>query len=198
MKTTEPAVSLRARQMATTRASILDTAMGMLREGADQGFSHEAIAAEAGMSARTVYRHFPDRASLLQGLWERLREETQTRFPRSDEEIPGLIRTAFQQFDRDEPFMRTLLNSEAGSAVRERGGAEGRPAFGQSLAPLLTRKSTKERARIAAVFVALYSAPFWNLLRERGGLSGPEAQEAAVWTMETLLAALRSEGKKGK
>ena len=33
------------------------------------------------MGARTVYRHFPDRAELLQALWLRLRERTDTKFP---------------------------------------------------------------------------------------------------------------------
>ncbi len=172
--------------------------MDLLARGEDRGFSHETIAAAADMSARTVYRHFPDRGSLLQALWERLREQTQTRFPRNEGEISILVRTAFQQFDENEPLIRSVLNSSAGTAVRERGGAEGRPAFTQSLAPLIAGKSPRERARIVAVFLALYSAPFWNLLRDRGGLNGGDAQEAAVWAIETLLEALRKQSRKGK
>ena len=42
----------------------LDVAMNMLSTGAQDGFSHESIAQAAGMGARTVYRHFPDRAEL--------------------------------------------------------------------------------------------------------------------------------------
>ncbi|MDE3199853.1 MAG: TetR/AcrR family transcriptional regulator [Acidobacteriota bacterium] len=183
--------------MAATREAILETAMEMLALGEDQGFSHESISDAAGMSARTVYRHFPDRGSLLQALWERLREQTKTRFPQSEGEIVRLTRKAFQQFDENEPLIRSVLNSSAGTAVRERGGAEGRPAFTHSLGPLLAGKSSKERARIVAVFLALYSAPFWNLLRDRGGLSGPDAQEAAVWAMETLLEALHKQSRKG-
>lgn len=198
MKTQEATAGLRARQMAATRDTILETAMAMLAGGEDQGFSHESIADAAGMSARTVYRHFPDRGSLLQALWERLREQTKTRFPVREEEITSLTRTAFRQFDAHEPLIRSVLNSSAGTAVRERGGAEGRPAFTQSLAPLLGGKSAKERARIVAVFLALYSAPFWNLLRDRGGLNGTDAQEAAVWALETLLEALRKQSRKGK
>jgi len=52
------------------------------------------------------------------------------------------------------------------------------------------------RKRIVAVFVAIYSAPFWQLLRDRGGLSGPEAQAAVTWAMEALLANTRK--KKGR
>ena len=50
----------------------------------------------------------------------------------------------------------------------------------------------QQRSMIVAVFVAVYSAPFWNLLRERGRLSGPDAQEAVVWALSTLLRAAKS------
>jgi hypothetical protein len=39
--------------------------------------------------------------------------------------------------------------------------------------------------------VAVYSAPFWQVLRDRGGLSGPDAQAAAEWTMRALLESLQ-------
>ena len=72
---------LRDRQLAATREQILDVAMDMLTTGDQNNFSHESIAAAAGMGARTVYRHFPDRAGLLQALWLRLRDKTGTTFP---------------------------------------------------------------------------------------------------------------------
>lgn len=196
MKTNRSRASLRERQMAATREQILDVAMEMLSEGAGAGFSHEAIAAAAGMGARTVYRHFPDRAQLMQALWVRLREQTRTRFPQSREEIAALTRAVFHEFDEREGLIRAVLNSAAGTEVRERGGAEGRAAFTQSLAPLLAGRGAAERARVVAVFVALYSAPFWQLLRDRGGLSGPEAQEAAAWAFETLIDSLQKSGKR--
>ena len=85
-----------------------------------------------------------------------------------------------------------MLTSPAGTEVRERGGVEGRTAFEQSLAAHIDGLPERDRARIIAVFVAIYSAPFWNLLRERGKLSGPDAQEAVVWALETLLRATKS------
>lgn len=195
MKADRNETSLRERQMAATREEILDVAMEMLSAGADNGFSHEAIAARAGMGARTVYRHFPDRAQLMQALWVRLREQTNTRFPAREDEIVAFIRGAFHEFDEREPLIRAVLNSAAGTEVRERGGAEGRPAFAQGLGPLLVGRTANQRARIIAVFIAIYSAPFWQLLRDRGGLSGPDAQEAAAWVMEILIKSLRTDAK---
>jgi AcrR family transcriptional regulator len=186
-----PAPTLRDRQTAATREQILQVAMQQLGQGPRGTFSHESIAEVAGMGARTVYRHFPDRASLLQALWERLREATKVRFPSSESEILPMARSVFQEFDANETLVRAVLTSPAGTEVREHGGVEGRAAFEESLAPLLDGMPEHERSRIVAVFVAIYSAPFWNLLRERGKLSGPDAQEAVVWALESLLRATK-------
>ena len=197
------APTLRDRQAAATREQILEVAMHQLGQNPRGTFSHESIAESAGMGARTVYRHFPDRASLLNALWDRLREATQTRFPSAEEEILPLAQTVFREFDANETLVRAVLNSPAGTDVRERGGIEGRAAFTQSLAPSLEGLPEREKARIVAVFASFYSAPFWQLLRDRGQLSGPEAEKAVSWALETLLTAAKSitgprlvEGKK--
>ncbi|MEG9437656.1 TetR/AcrR family transcriptional regulator [Edaphobacter sp. HDX4] len=184
-------LSLRDRQTAATREQILTVAMQQLGEGPRGTFSHESIAEAAGMGARTVYRYFPDRASLLQALWLRLREATKTRFPDSEDEILTMTRTVFREFEANQLLVRAVITSPAGTEVRERGGAEGRAAFAKSLANALEGLSEKEQARLVAVFVSIYSAPFWQLLRDRGLLSGTEAEEAVAWTLETLIKAAK-------
>jgi AcrR family transcriptional regulator len=183
--------SLRDRQTAATREQILTVAMQQLGQGPRGTFSHESIAEAAGMGARTVYRYFPDRASLLHALWLRLREATRTRFPESEEEIIPLARAGFGEFEINELLVRAVLTSPAGTEVRERGGTEGRAAFAKSLAGALEGLAEKEKARIIAVFVSVYSAPFWQLLRDRGLLSGAEAQEAVAWALKTLIRATK-------
>jgi AcrR family transcriptional regulator len=194
LKTKTP--TLRNRQAAATREEILEVAMNMLSTGARDGFSHESIAKAAGMGARTVYRHFPDRAELLQALWLRLRDSTHTKFPAREEDVVSFVRLVFHAFDEHESVVRAVLSSAAGIEVRERGGVEGRRAFAHSLSDLLAGLGATERARVIAVFVAIYSAPFWQLLRDRGGLTGPEAQEAVAWLIEVLLDTLRRTRKK--
>jgi AcrR family transcriptional regulator len=187
----EQPLSLRDRQTAATREQILTVAMQQLGEGPRGTFSHESIAEVAGMGARTVYRYFPDRASLLQALWIRLREATKTRFPDSEDEILTMARTVFREFEANQLLVRAVITSPAGTEVRERGGAEGRAAFAKSLANALEGLSEEEQARLVAVFVSIYSAPFWQLLRDRGLLSGTEAEEAVAWVLETLIKAAK-------
>ena len=188
--------TLQERRTAATRNHILDAAFDLLTLNPEQPLSHESVAARAGAGARTVYRYFPSQAELFQALWERLRQEIPPSFPLHESEIVGLAPKVFERFDRNEQVIRALLSSAAGTQVRDRGGPEGRAAFAKSLERLTSGMDANTRKRIVAVFVAIYSAPFWQLLRDRGGLSGPEAQAAVTWAMEALLANTRK--KKGR
>ena len=186
-------IRLRERQTAATRQHIIDVAMDFLREPEQESFSHEAIARRAGMGTRTVYRHFPHRADLMQALWEGVREETKTRFPAVEADILPLVREAFGNFNEHEALVRAANASSASNELRARGSLEGRPAFRKSLAKILTGLPSKAQRRVVAVTLAIWSAPFWQILRDRGELSGEEAQEAGVWAMETILNAARGE-----
>ena len=186
-------IRLRERQTAATRQHIIDVAMDFLREPEQESFSHEAIAHRAGMGTRTVYRHYPHRADLMQALWERVREETKTRFPAVEADILPLVREAFGNFNEHEALVRAANASSASNELRARGSLEGRPAFRKSLAKILTGLPSKAQRRVVAVTLAIWSAPFWQILRDRGELSGEEAQEAGVWAMETILNAARGE-----
>ena len=187
--------NLRDRHTAATREQILDVAFELLTRHPNDACSHEAIAKKAGMGARTVYRYFPSRAELLQALWERLRETTGIRFPGAEEEVIPFIRGMFQQFENNDALIRAVLSSAISSEVRKTGAARGRADLAKSLSGALAGLPPRRQSQIIAVFLTIYSGNFWQTLRDRGGLSAPEAQEAAVWTLEALLNAARSEAK---
>jgi hypothetical protein len=52
-----------------------------------------------------------------------------------------------------------------------------------------------EQRRLIAVCLAIYSAPFWQLLRDRGELTGDEPGEAAAWALESVLRAAKTGGR---
>ena len=164
----------------------------MLREEPASTISHEAIADRSGIAARTVYRHFPTRGHLGAALWARIRDETGTRWPTTEAEIGPAVRAQFAQFEKHEAFVRASLFAAATADITEQGSAEGRAAFGQSLAAATRELSPAEGKRLIAVCVAIYSAPFWQMLRDRGKLSAPEAREAAATAIEAVIAAARS------
>lgn len=194
----EEAATLREKQAAATREHILEEAYRLLVDHPDQRFSHEAIAKRAGVGTRTVYRYFPAQSDLYEELWVRVRKEAGTIFPSTEEQILPQIPILFSGFDRNEKVINAVLESAAGRRVRERGAPEGRAAFRKSLKALTEAMSAAEKRRVTAVFLAIYSAPFWELLRKRGALSGADAVAAAEWAMSTLIEGLREQSRSRK
>lgn len=186
-----PARSLRERQKMSTHDEILNVATRMLRDKGEM--SHEAIAADAGMAARTVYRHFPSRDALIAAVWERLRAETDTRFPQTEEEILTLAPEMYQRFGKHEPLVRAFLSSSTTVEVVDRGAEEGRRAFQVALRAATKHLSAKKRKQVVAAFLALYSASAWRLMRDRGELTSEEAAQAITWAFSALLKNLHEE-----
>jgi AcrR family transcriptional regulator len=185
--------ALREKQATTTRDHLLGAAFELLVEHPDRPFSHEAVAKAAGVGARTVYRYFPAQADLLEALWVQVRKQSGTVFPTTEAEIVPQIGVLYRAFDQNEKLVRAVMESSAGARVRARGAEEGRASFDQSLKKVVRGRSPVERRQVRAVFHAIHSGPFWQMLRDRGGLSGPETIAAASWAAQALLDTLRRE-----
>jgi AcrR family transcriptional regulator len=187
--------ALREKQTTATRDHILGAALELLVEYPDRPFSHEAVAKAAGVGARTVYRYFPAQADLFEALWVRVRQQSGTVFPAAEAEIVPKIGVLYRAFDQNEKLVRAVMASPAGERVRARGAEEGRTSFDQSLQQVTQGRTPVRRRQVRAVFHAIHSGPFWQMLRDRGGLSGAEAIAAASWAAQALLDALRREQK---
>ena len=157
--------------------------------------SHEAIADRSGIAPRTVYRHFPTRGHLGGALWARIRDETGTRWPTTEADITPSVRAQFAQFEKHEKFVRASMAASATADYREHGFAEGRAAFQQALATVTRDLSPTERRRLVAICVAMYSAPFWQMLRDLGKLSAEEAREAAATALEAVISEAKARAR---
>jgi len=177
-----------ARQREATRQSILDAALAQLLKQPTATFSHETLATAAGVAPRTVYRHFPTKQDLTMGLWQRLREEHGTQWPTSERDIVPALRRTCRQFADLEPLTRAAVAASSSTGYPTHGSAEGRTAFRASLATRRAGLPAREADRLVANCLAIYSAPYWLMLRDRGQLSATEAEAAAVTAMQALLA----------
>lgn len=180
------------RQRAATRQAVLEAALRLLREEPTTHFSHESVAARAAVAARTVYRHFPARSDLTLALWERIRDTTGTRWPRTAGAILPSLRVTFAQFEEHETLTRAAITAASSTGHPVHGSAEGRTAFREALAELLAVLPALEGDRLVAACLAIYSAPFWQMLRDRGQLSATEVGEAGVSAMDAVLTAARA------
>lgn len=184
---TERTTASTSRQVAATRQAILDAALAHVRERPAEPFSHESLARQAQVSPRTIYRHFPTRHDLTAALWTRLRDEHGTRWPQTEADIIPALRRTFRQFSDLEALTRAAITAAAGTQYPAHGSVEGRAAFRQCLAARLASLSNAEGARLVARCLAIYSAPFWQMLRDRGHLSAREAEHAAAEAMQAVL-----------
>jgi len=187
--------TLREKRAAATRDHILGAALELLVEHPDQPFSHETVAKKARMGARTVYRYFPAQSDLYEALWAQVRKQSGTVFPATEAEIVPMIGVLYRAFEENEKLVRAVMESAAGASVRARGAEEGRSGFDRSLQQLTHGRSPAQRRQVRAVFHAIHSGPFWQMLRDRGQLSGPEAIAAASWAAQALLETLARERK---
>lgn len=125
-------------------------------------------------------------------MWARIRDETGTRWPTTEAEIVPAVRAQFAQFEKHEAFVRATMFASATADARAHGSAEGRAAFEQSLAAVTRDLSPTEGRRLIGVCMAIYSAPFWQMLRDRGKLSALEAREAAASALEAVISAAKN------
>src|SRR5215217_4676951 len=116
---------LRERQSAETRAAILEALGAELAAGGLEEFSVARLARRAGVSERTVFRHFPTRETLLDGLSQWFNDRVGD-FPDdvSADEIPTTIAKVFADFDEHEALTRAMLASPGGREFRRHARAD--------------------------------------------------------------------------
>ena len=168
---------------------ITEHAFALMRDTPDAPFSHEAVAAAAGISARTAYRYFPTQKDLVGAVWRHLRDLTGVRWPMAEAEILPLLRELFAQFERNAALTRAVIAASPRANISAHGSVEGRAAFRAALSAPLQRMSTDAGDQLVAACVAIYSAPFWQMLRDRGQLSADAAADAVCTTMSAVISA---------
>src|SRR3954451_17488837 len=129
---------LRERQAAETRAVILEALGAELADGGLEEFSVTRLARRAGVSERTVFRHFPTRETLLDGLSQWFNDRVGD-FPDdvSAEAIPTTIAQLFADFDDHEALARAVLASPGGREFRRHARAARLARLQAALAPVL-------------------------------------------------------------
>jgi AcrR family transcriptional regulator len=188
---------VRKQHAAATRAVIVRTARLLLGEVPPLAFSHEAVAANAGIAPRTVYRYFPTQADLVAAVWAQWTEELSLRFPASAEEVPEWAARLFRCFDKEAPVVRAWLAAETGRGTRRAEAVADRENWTHLLRPLVARLTPPERGRVIAAVRVLCSASTWRELRGAGQLSGEGAAVAVEWATRALLDALRRIPRRG-
>ncbi|MCK6528431.1 TetR/AcrR family transcriptional regulator [Myxococcota bacterium] len=179
---------LRESQALATRARILDTAWVLLRTTRAADLTFELLAAEAQVSVRTVYRHFPRADDLFLALSDRLFEKLgaegddpqhPTRYTREDGE--ALIRRQFAAMQADPAVFRAFFAVPTRSRIRGPHPLE--YMFASTLAPL-----PPEERRMALGLLDLLGSPYaWDVLHANWGNDADQSSRAALAGIRAIL-----------
>jgi len=174
-----------------TREVILRALSDVIVEQGVHDFSVQTVADRAGVSHRTVYRHFASREELLNGLYlwldDRLGELELPGISNNAWEIPKAITRIFLALDEEDRMVRALsivgLTTNHQTEQRRQRTAEFRSAL-RELAPDLD-----EEAFVAAFAVirSLGAAQQWFILRQQFGLSGDHSGPAVARAITVLI-----------
>jgi AcrR family transcriptional regulator len=190
--------ALRARLAETTRTVILDALVVELGERGAFDFSYYELARRAGVSVRTIYRHFKTRDDLLDALSRRLNKEVAFEYPRSREGLVALIRVLFPRFDRHAALIGAQLQAGLGGRVRARARHKRASVMQEVLTERLPHLPTERVRAVSGVLGCLISASSWQRLRDELGLPGEESGEVTAWAVDTLWRALELENERAR
>ena len=186
---------LRSRQKEQTRDLILDAVDAILRRAPLSEVTIAAVAHEAGITERTIYRHFPTREDLLDAVWRRaLQALSGGQDPRVEtlEQILDLTRAAYQTFDANAGTVRALIAAPEGVDA-SKPPAEARLAMlRQAYEGLLAGIPEDEANAVVMATHALSGASAWSHLRDYCGLDGADGGKAAALAIELMVEGARA------
>lgn len=191
---------LRERQARQTKLMLLEAAAEEIVANGQSGMTMSAIADGAGVSERTVYRHFPDRQALIDGLTEWVDGELAERLGRNFED-PGdftldeLIDQAHRVFVTMEeigmPAEAMVIASQSGEPKAERHRRRNQ-MFDELFSRELADIDETVRREVFAVTRVLFGSHTWYTMTRELGLTAEEAGEAVSMTIRHLLDKVRS------
>jgi AcrR family transcriptional regulator len=176
----------------STRERILGALAEVVLEGGLSDFSVQGVADRCGISHRTVYRHFPTRESMLDGLVQQMSDAMEAAGGAAEvetvDDLPGAVARNFAMFTDHEALAKAAVRFSVGTATENQDRRQRTDAVAVAVEQL---GLAEDDARLAAsVLRHLSSSRTWLLLRE-AGLDASETSAAAAWAVEALVAAIR-------
>jgi AcrR family transcriptional regulator len=181
---------LRDRQASETRDRILDAVVHVMARGVAD-LSIPAVAREAGVSVRTVYRHFANKRELLAELQPYFARSTGMDAippPRSLEELHYGVRSLFTRIHDMGPLGYAALASPIGSQARHLRMAERRQSTRESVDAIGPELTDEWRDRLARLLVILTSSASLRIWTEHLGLTPDDASDDVAAVIRAVVA----------
>jgi AcrR family transcriptional regulator len=178
-----------------TRETILLALTKVIATKGITEFSVQSVADEAGVAHRTVYRYFPSRETLLEGLAAYL-EHTQNIHglpgaPRDFDELVEAVPGVFRFFDENRDLVRATVLTAMAIGLEPGVRRTRTEAFLELVGREAPHLSEIEQKRWALALRALSSSETWFSLTERFGMTSAEAGETVSDALGVLVSHIR-------
>lgn len=187
---------LRARHTDLTRETILQALVEVITEGGLADFSIQQVADRAGVSHRTVYRHYPSRDALLEGLMEWVEDqmvELGGRFTVDDAaDLAEAARGNLAVFDALSEGVEAMTRFSLGTGLEAGRRTERTELFTRVVEAELEGVDPAVVQAVAGLIRLLISSRAWLVLRQDGVTPPEHVAPVLSWALETLLEAVRS------
>ena len=179
---------VRSEQARRTRRSILEAVVRLLASSPND-WSIPEVAAEAAVSVPTVYRHFGDRAGLVEAVvpfvGERLGFQP-PKIPTDLDEMSDMIRALFRHYDQADPLIRAALASGRNAMRAESIDVRMRlmREFFEQLEPGLPDDAVDSLSRVAVILTCSEAPRLW---RDRFDLSVDEVSDHVAAAIRAMV-----------
>lgn len=189
---------LRQEQQLATRERILQALADVVTEHGTP--TVPAVAERAGVSERTVYRHFPTRDALLSGLFAWVMQlsapDARPTVPSLDS-LVGVVRDMFPRFERRPELIRALNSNDIGREMRAGRAAYRRKNIQDALADSLEGVDGDTRRQAEAIVHLVSSSTAYLHLHDFWDMSAADAADAVEWAVRALVSAAKERGDDG-
>jgi AcrR family transcriptional regulator len=191
-----PPGQLRERQAAVISEAILDALAGLLEREDPDDVALSQVAADAGISLRTLYRYFPTREAMFDAVGDHVvaRMGLPGQIDGADDIVPVFLESA-RRGAQSPQLVRAMLWTRLGRRARSAHRRRRVEAITAALAGVTSHLPAAEARRRAGALVYLASLPAWISVSEECGLSAEDAQLGIAWAITTLVAELRHENQ---
>jgi AcrR family transcriptional regulator len=190
---------LREAQVRLTREKILEALEALLDEGTIDDLSVPAIAERSGVSVATIYRHFPNRESLITGITKWLEEKAgHPAAPLTLDDLAEGMPDRFRFFTTHADAIRLGKQLQSWKPIREYGQVERDREVTAVLAPLTDHLDPARARALHGVFRVLFGFDLYMVLADRFDTDGEAMSEAVGFVARAAIAELERQRQQGQ
>jgi AcrR family transcriptional regulator len=195
MTTIQP--DLRTQQLSDTRMRISRAVVEVIARDGLSALSFPAVADQAGVSLRTVYRHFPNKDALVAGATHHGSEEVMALFPMAERTlamVPELLPALWRQLLSDRELLEIQSITPKGQELRTARLRERRDDCIEVIRREGIELPEEDMEAVGGLLAVLFSSSVLLDLVDRLGLDLEDAAAVTAFAIQAMADQARTKG----